>query len=112
MWAVFEPRSWSLRRNVFQERLAGAFAPADAVVLAGVYGLDQVPEALRLDPQRVVRELAAQGKEAHCIEGVEAIVSHLEKQLRPGDVVVVMSNGAFDGLIDRLLRALERRASS
>ena len=74
--------------------------------------LDEVPEALRLDPHRVVRQLVAQGKEAHCIDGVDAIVSHLEGRLRPGDVVTVMSNGAFDGLIDKLLRALESRTPS
>jgi UDP-N-acetylmuramate: L-alanyl-gamma-D-glutamyl-meso-diaminopimelate ligase len=112
IWAIFEPRSWSLRRNVFQERLAGAFAPADAVVLAGVFNLDEVPEELRLDPHRVVRQLVAQGKEAHCIDGVDAIVSHLEGRLRPGDVVAVMSNGAFDGLVDKLLHALESRTQS
>jgi UDP-N-acetylmuramate: L-alanyl-gamma-D-glutamyl-meso-diaminopimelate ligase len=108
--AVFEPRSWSLRRNVFQDRLAGAFGPADVVVLADVFGMADVPADQRLDPQRVVRELVAQGKDARFIPGVEAIVGRLADDLRPGDVVVVMSNGGFGGLIDKLLRALEARA--
>jgi UDP-N-acetylmuramate: L-alanyl-gamma-D-glutamyl-meso-diaminopimelate ligase len=108
--AVFEPRSWSLRRNVFQDRLAGAFAPADVVVLADVFGMADVPEDERLDPQRVVRELVAQGKQASFIPEVDAIVERLAADLRPGDVVAVMSNGGFGGLVDKLLRALEARA--
>jgi UDP-N-acetylmuramate: L-alanyl-gamma-D-glutamyl-meso-diaminopimelate ligase len=109
VWAVLEPRSWSLRRNVFQDRLAGAFAPADRVVLAGVYGKEDVPADARLDPQQVIRALEAQGKEARYIEGVDEIVAHLSSELRAGDVVTVMSNGGFDGLIEKLLDELERR---
>jgi UDP-N-acetylmuramate: L-alanyl-gamma-D-glutamyl-meso-diaminopimelate ligase len=109
--AVFEPRSWSLRRNVFQDRLAGAFGPADVVVIADVFGTSEVPEDQRLDPHRVVRELVAQGKTASFIPGVDAIVARLSDDLRPGDVVTVMSNGGFGGLIEKLLRALETRAA-
>jgi len=108
--AVFEPRSWSLRRNVFQDRLAGAFGPADVVVLADVFGMAEVPVEQRLDPQRVVRELVAHGKEASFVPDVGAIVERLADELRPGDVVIVMSNGGFGGLIDKLLQALESRA--
>jgi len=109
VWAVLEPRSWSLRRNVFQDRLAGAFAPADAVVLAGVYGRADVPADVRLDPQHVVRTLAAQGKRALYVEDVDEIVARLSSELRAGDVVIVMSNGGFGGLIEKLLHALQGR---
>jgi len=95
---------------VFQDRLAGAFGPADVVILADVFGMADVPAEQRLDPQRVVRELVAHGKDASFVPDVEAIVDRLADELRPGDVVIVMSNGGFGGLIDKLLRALEARA--
>jgi len=106
VWAVFEPRSWSMRRNVFQDRLAAAFAGADEVLLARVFGADEVPADQRLDPERLVRDLAAAGRPARFLDDVEAIVAELVGRCGRGDVVAVMSNGGFDGLHDRLLAAL------
>ena len=107
IWAVLEPRSWSLRRNIFQDRLLRAFDAADRVVMAGVYRSKEIPPEERLDPEGVARTLAGQGKQARFLADVNAIVDHLAEELAPGDVVAVMSNGAFGGLHQKLLRALE-----
>jgi UDP-N-acetylmuramate: L-alanyl-gamma-D-glutamyl-meso-diaminopimelate ligase len=109
IWAVFEPRSWSMRRNVFQDRLPGAFAGADEVVLARVFGAEELPPSERLDPERLVRDLAAAGRRARFLEDAEAIVEDLVGRCVPGDVIAVMSNGGFDGLHDKLLEALAGR---
>jgi UDP-N-acetylmuramate: L-alanyl-gamma-D-glutamyl-meso-diaminopimelate ligase len=115
VWAILEPRSGTLRRNVFQERLADAFADADLVVIADVFGAAELPEALRLDPRRLERDLAARGRPARFLSGVPEIVEHVASHARPGDVVAVLSNGGFDGLHAKLLAALvarERAASA
>jgi UDP-N-acetylmuramate: L-alanyl-gamma-D-glutamyl-meso-diaminopimelate ligase len=109
IWAVLEPRSWSLRRNVFQERLPACFESADEVILAGVYGAAEVPAENRLDPERIIRELTLRGKPARYTPEVPAIVQYLVVTARPGDVVVALSNGAFGGFHDALLSALSAR---
>ena len=112
LWAVLEPRSWSLRRNVFQDRLAACFEAADEVIIAGVYETDEIPATIRLDPERLVRDLTVRGSSARFIPHVEAIVSFLLQSARPGDIVAVLSNGGFGGLHDRLLSSLERRGKA
>lgn len=111
VWAVLEPRSWSLRRNVFQDRLAEALAPADEIVLAEVYGAEELSPAERLDPERLVRDLARTGRTARFLRDVDAIVAHLVEACREGDVVTVMSNGGFGGLHEKLLEALQARVA-
>ena len=106
VWCVLEPRSWSLRRNVFQDKLTSAFDEADEVVLAEVFGGDQLPPEERLDPARLVADLARRNRPARFLPGVEAIVSHLAEHTRPEDVIAVLSNGAFGGLHEKLLAAL------
>jgi UDP-N-acetylmuramate: L-alanyl-gamma-D-glutamyl-meso-diaminopimelate ligase len=110
VWAVLEPRSWSLRRNVFQDRLPSSLELADEVVVAEVFGAGALPPAERLDPDRLARELTARGKRARFLPGVEAIVACLVEESRPGDVIAVLSNGAFGGIHGKLLAALEARA--
>ena len=110
VWAVLEPRSWSLRRNVFQDRLAASFDPADEVLIAEVFGASALPPAERLDPDLLARELSMRGRRARFLPGVDAIVAHLAEAARPGDVVAVLSNGGFGGIHAKLLAALETRA--
>jgi UDP-N-acetylmuramate: L-alanyl-gamma-D-glutamyl-meso-diaminopimelate ligase len=110
IWAVLEPRSWSLRRNVFQQRLSAAFDAADEVVIAEVYRADDIPPAERLDPGRLVEDVRSRGGSARFLTGVDVIVAELNAAVRPGDVITVMSNGAFGDLHDRLLEALRSRA--
>jgi UDP-N-acetylmuramate: L-alanyl-gamma-D-glutamyl-meso-diaminopimelate ligase len=103
LWAVFEPRSNTTRRNVFQEELPRSFAEADAVVLAEVARLEQVPVNERLDPVKLMKDLQADGKPAAYLPDVDSIVNHLVKQVAPGDVVCVFSNGGFGGIHQKLL---------
>ena len=105
--AVFEPRSWSSRLAVFQEDYARAFAEADYVVIASVFDSEKATEKGRvLDTDKLMSDIAAQGKPALRIEGAEEIVRHLQPELRSGDVVAIMSNGGFGGIHDKMLAAL------
>src|SRR5438477_10782460 len=109
IWAVFEPRSNTTRRNVFQAELASAFADADAVVVAQVARRELLAALERLDPARLMRDLQAAGKLADYLPDVETIVNHVTKGVQGGDVICVFSNGGFGGIHGRLLERLSRR---
>ncbi len=109
VWAVFEPRSNTTRRAVFQKSLPEAFALADGVFIARVARLDQIPEGERLDPEKVVADLAAAGKPSFYEPAADAIVARLTPMSAPGDVIAVFSNGGFDGIHEKLLAALRSR---
>ena len=98
--AVFEPRSNTSRRRVFQDEFVAALGAADEAVLAAVFtkASDPIPPDERLDPEAVVAELTRRGVPARTIDGVPAIRDYLVGSARAGDVIVVMSNGAFGGL--------------
>src|SRR5512136_2522800 len=81
LWAIFEPRSNTTRRNVFQSELATAFADADAVVVAEVARLELLAPEERLDPARLMQDLKAQGKDAAYLPDVDAIVAHVAKNV-------------------------------
>jgi UDP-N-acetylmuramate: L-alanyl-gamma-D-glutamyl-meso-diaminopimelate ligase len=106
VWALFEPRSNTTRRNVFQRELAEALALADGVFVARVDRLQELPESERLNPDQIVAELRARGKPAAYAAGADEIVAELTPQLRRGDVVGVFSNGGFGGIHDKLLARL------
>ena len=105
LWAVFEPRSASSCRRIFQDDFATAFGAADEVVIAGVFR-SSLPEAERLSPERLVADLRGQGQRARHIAGVEDIVRTIVSEHRAGDIVVLMSNGGFGGIIQKLIQAL------
>jgi UDP-N-acetylmuramate: L-alanyl-gamma-D-glutamyl-meso-diaminopimelate ligase len=109
IWAVFEPRSNTTRRNVFQSELAASFADADAVVVAEVARLEQLAAGERLNPEKLMEDLKASGKNAAYLPDVDAIVSHVAKNAQGGDIVVVFSNGGFGGIHAKLLERLGRR---
>ena len=109
IWAIFEPRSNTTRRNVFQNELAAAFADADAVVVAQVARLELLPPEERLNPEKLLQQIGASGKPAAYLPDVEAIVNHVGQQAQGGDVVVVFSNGGFGGIHGKLLQRLGRR---
>jgi UDP-N-acetylmuramate: L-alanyl-gamma-D-glutamyl-meso-diaminopimelate ligase len=109
IWAIFEPRSNTTRRNVFQEELASAFADADAVVVSEVARLDQISAEGRLNPEKLMSDLKSAGKAAAYLPDVNAIVAHLAKNAQGGDVICVFSNGGFDGIHGKLLAGLGRR---
>lgn len=109
LWAIFEPRSNTTRRAVFQDVLPKAFAGADGVFLAKVARIEQLPEKERLDPEKVADDLRRAGKEARYEPEVSAIVESVTKMAVPGDVIVVFSNGGFENIHVRLLEALRAR---
>jgi UDP-N-acetylmuramate: L-alanyl-gamma-D-glutamyl-meso-diaminopimelate ligase len=102
LWAVLEPRSNTLRRNVFERELVDALSLADEVVLAGVFKQESIPELERLHPEAVVRALTAQGRSALLAANVEQIVAHVTAGARASDVVAILSNGGFDGIYEKL----------
>ncbi len=109
IWAVFEPRTNTTRRNVFQTELAASFAQADAVVISQVARLELLAPGERLDPELLMLELEATGKEAAYLPDADVIVAHLAKNLQGGEVVVVFSNGGFGGIHGKLLERLGQR---
>lgn len=106
IWAIFEPRSNTTRRAVFQHDLPKAFVRADGVFIAQVARLDQLPEADRLNPGQVVADIAAMGKPAFYEPTADAIIEKLKPLAQSGDVVVVFSNGGFDGIHQKLIDRL------
>ena len=106
LWAILEPRSNSMRRKVFEESLPKALALADRVVLGGVFRAQQLGDENRMSPQTVAQSVRELGKEARAFEGAEAIAEYLASEAKAGDLLLVMSNGSFDGLCDKLLKKL------
>ena len=107
--AVFEPRSNTSRRRIFQEEFARALSEADSVVVAGVFGAEKIPPEERLAPEEVAASLRACGREAFHIPEVDRIVDHLKTACREGDLVLIMSNGGFGGIQGKLAQALSAR---
>ena len=106
IWAVFEPRSNTTRRNVFQSELAGAFADADAVVVSEVARLEQIPVGERLNPEKLMEDLKTAGKNAVYLPDVDSIAMHLTKNAQGGDIICIFSNGGFGGIHVKLLEQL------
>jgi UDP-N-acetylmuramate: L-alanyl-gamma-D-glutamyl-meso-diaminopimelate ligase len=111
LWAFFEPRSNTTRRAICQKELPEALSLADGVFVSQVARLEQIPADQRLDPERVMADIRSKGKEAHYMDSVPAIVSQAARTLREGDVAVVFSNGSFDQIHEKLIKALGARSS-
>jgi len=110
IWAIFEPRSATSCRRIFQSEFARAFSAADHVVLPAVYR-SNLPEDQRLSVEQLVAELEASGQDARYVPQVDDIVAMVSREAKAGDLVVVMSNGSFDNIHEKLLSALESRAA-
>jgi UDP-N-acetylmuramate: L-alanyl-gamma-D-glutamyl-meso-diaminopimelate ligase len=108
LWAVFEPRSNTSKRNIFEKEFADALSLADRVILAGVYQPEKVPEGERLSVEKLVRQInyLTVDDRARAIENTQDIASCLAKDARSGDIVLVMSNGGFDAVQEKILQAL------
>jgi len=106
LWALFEPRSNTTRRAIFQHDLPPAFAAAYGVVIGEVNRAADLAPAERLDAERLVADLQKSGHPSFHEPSADQIVEKLRPQLQPGDVLVVLSNGAFDGLHGKLLAGL------
>lgn len=103
VWAVFEPRSATSRRKVFEQDFPDSFLVADQVVLGGIFAPDKIKEEDRLDPERVVDLIRQKGGNANFIAEVDDIVAFIAENARSGDVVLVMSSGGFGGIHQKIL---------
>jgi len=109
IWAVFEPRSNTTRRNIFQAELAESFADANVVIVSEVARLEQILPEERLNPEKLMADIKASGKDAAYLPDANAIVAHLARHTQGGDIVCVFSNGGFGGIHGKLLDRLGRR---
>jgi UDP-N-acetylmuramate: L-alanyl-gamma-D-glutamyl-meso-diaminopimelate ligase len=107
LWIIFEPRSATSRRKVFQDAYAAAFAAADVVVVATPPDQGRIAEDERFDSAELVQDLRARGQEAFGYATVEEIVAVVAANALPWDVVAVFSNGGFGGLHQKLIAAIE-----
>jgi UDP-N-acetylmuramate: L-alanyl-gamma-D-glutamyl-meso-diaminopimelate ligase len=106
IWAVFEPRSATSRRKIFEESLPESFRLADRTIIAGLFAPDKLQAEERLDPQQVVATIKGKGREAWFFPTVEEIIEFIAEHQQPGDVVMIMSSGGFDGIHQKLLDRL------
>jgi UDP-N-acetylmuramate: L-alanyl-gamma-D-glutamyl-meso-diaminopimelate ligase len=108
LWAIFEPRSNTSRRKIFEREFAEALSLADRIVIAGLYQAEKIPAKERMSVETVIDEInrsCGDGR-ARMIENAQDIASYVAKNAVSGDVVLVMSNGGFDGVQEKLLQAL------
>jgi UDP-N-acetylmuramate: L-alanyl-gamma-D-glutamyl-meso-diaminopimelate ligase len=106
LWAILEPRTNTSRRRFFESSFADALAGADEVILAGVFRSDALAEEERMRPEKVIERIRAAGKKATYLAEVDEIIEHLARNRTGRDVALVMSNGGFGGIWDRLLARL------
>jgi UDP-N-acetylmuramate: L-alanyl-gamma-D-glutamyl-meso-diaminopimelate ligase len=107
LWAVFEPRSNTLRRKVLQKDLISSLSMADEIVIASIFRPEAVPENERLTTTSVVNGIKKNGKRARELADADAIVEAISPELQSGDVVAILSNGGFGGIYEKLPRKLE-----
>ena len=107
LWAILEPRSNTLRRNVLQNELATSLGLADEVIVARVFRPEAIPASECLDLPAVMARINRTGKRARTIPDADAIVAQIADELRSGDVVVILSNGGFGGIYEKLPRRLQ-----
>jgi UDP-N-acetylmuramate: L-alanyl-gamma-D-glutamyl-meso-diaminopimelate ligase len=109
LWAIFEPRSATSCRRIFQSEFARALSGADTVVIPAVFRAS-LPDDQRLSADQLIADLQAAHVDARYIPQVDEIVTAVAKEAREGDLVIIMSNGGFDGIHQKLLSALDARA--
>jgi UDP-N-acetylmuramate: L-alanyl-gamma-D-glutamyl-meso-diaminopimelate ligase len=107
LWAILEPRSNTLRRNVFQSELAKSLAVADEVVVANVFRSEGIPERERMDVAALVADVNRQSRRARIIPDADEIVQAVAPEMRSGDVVAILSNGGFGGIYEKLPQRLK-----
>ena len=107
-WALFDPRSNTTRRSIFQEEITASLSSADCVCIGPVNRPELLEPAERFSPEAAVAGVQAQGRQGFACEDPDAIYARLQKDVREGDVVTILSNGAFGGLRQRLTAWLEK----
>ncbi len=106
--AVFEPRSATSRRKIFQEDYLRAFLNADEIILPPAFNQDSLPESDRFSSEKLVRDLKKKGKLAHLSQDIDELVPLLTRIAKPKDIVLIMSNGGFGGIYTKLIPALQQ----
>lgn len=106
--AVFEPRSATSRRKIFQKEYVLALGEADQIVVARPFDQSRIPVENQFSSDELVEDLRSLNKEAYLLDSVEEGVMSLAQKARPGDLIAVLSNGGFGGLINKLISALEK----
>ncbi len=107
LWVILEPRSNTLRRNVLQKELAKSLALADEVVVADVFKSEAIPETEQLDLAALGAQVQEHGRRARIVPEVNGIVQLVAPEMRPGDVVAILSNGGFGGIYETLPQRLK-----
>jgi len=107
IWAILEPRSWSMRRNVFQNILPFSFKEANKVIISQVYKREKIPSSQRLNEKKLVEDIKKQNISAFFIPDVNEILDFLKRNIKNDDIIVVMSNGYFENLTFRLKELIE-----
>ena len=111
VWAIFEPRSNTTRRNHFQAELAEALRLAKRVVVAKIARLEQIPTDERLDPAKLMEDIRAAGNEADYLPTADEIIAHVTARTEPGDILCILSNGGFGNIHQKLLDALAEQST-
>src|SRR6185369_12730829 len=106
--AIFEPRSYTAQIKLFQQQFEDALAVADEIIIARLFHPERYTEQSAISPMQMLERLSARGREAKYIATPDEIVANLVPRLRSGDVVVIMSNGSFGGIHDKMLDALRK----
>ncbi|UCG14550.1 MAG: UDP-N-acetylmuramate:L-alanyl-gamma-D-glutamyl-meso-diaminopimelate ligase [Deltaproteobacteria bacterium] len=109
LWAIFEPRTNSSKRNIFHQRYVTAFDAADLVLIKEPPGLERIVPEERLSAGQLVADIRSRSLDAHYFPDVDTMLSFILSRVRREDVLLIMSNGSFDGLIDKLLEGLRNR---
>jgi UDP-N-acetylmuramate: L-alanyl-gamma-D-glutamyl-meso-diaminopimelate ligase len=107
IWAILEPRSNTLRRNILQNELGQSLALADEVVVANVFKSDAIPESERLNLPKLAADIQKHGRRARIVPEVDGIVQLVAPEMRAGDVVAILSNGGFAGIYEKLPQRLK-----
>ena len=108
LWALFEPRSNTTRRGIFQNELAESLSAADGVYITEIARKDQIDPQMRLDPKKIADDIRKAGRESFYLPGPEEILKDILPRLKSGDVVAVFTNGSFGGLVAKLADALSQ----
>jgi UDP-N-acetylmuramate: L-alanyl-gamma-D-glutamyl-meso-diaminopimelate ligase len=106
LWVLFEPRSNTTRRAVFQTELAEALATADFSIVAAIPDLHKIPENDRLNPDQLSADIARLGGHGWYLPDLETIIATVKEHAESGDVIAVLTNGGFGGIHEKLLTAL------